>query len=169
MHLRLDPAATTVNFTLGDVLHTVHGVFKLKTGELSFDPSTGTASGLIIVDALSGESGNGSRDSRMHKNILESSKYGEISFAPDRIEGKVNPDGDSQVRLHGQFSIHGGTHEVLMAVKSHVENQRLTATIDFQVPYVQWGMKNPSTLFLRVNDTVQISIQTVGQLTPAKP
>ena len=54
------------------------------------------------------------------------------------------------MRLHGQFTIHGGAHEVTMAVKAHIENQRLTATIDFQVPYVQWGMKNPSTLFLRV-------------------
>jgi polyisoprenoid-binding protein YceI len=152
-HVQLDPASTTINFTLGDVLHTVHGVFKLKSG----------------VNALSGESGNDSRDSRMHKNILESAKYGEISFAPDRVEGKVNPDGDSQVRLHGQFTIHGRTHEVTMAVKSHMENQRLTATIDFQVPYVQWGMKNPSTLFLRVSDTVKIGIQTTGQLTPATP
>jgi polyisoprenoid-binding protein YceI len=73
------------------------------------------------------------------------------------------------VRLHGQFTIHGRTHEVTMAVKSHMENQRLTATIDFQVPYVQWGMKNPSTLFLRVSDTVKIGIQTTGQLTPATP
>lgn len=167
MHVQLDPAATTINFTLGDVLHTVHGVFQLKSGELSFDPSTGTASGLIIVNALSGESGNGSRDNRMHKNILESAKYGEISFAPDRIEGKVTADGDSQVRLHGQFTIHGGAHEVTMAVKAHIENQRLTATIDFQAPYVQWGMKNPSTLFLRVSDTVRIDIHATGQLNPA--
>ena len=42
MHVQLDPAATTINFTLGDVLHTVHGVFKLKSGDLWFDPSTGT-------------------------------------------------------------------------------------------------------------------------------
>jgi polyisoprenoid-binding protein YceI len=103
----------------------------------------------------------------MHKNILESAKYSDITFVPDQVEGKINPQGDSDVRLHGQFTIHGGTHEVTMAVKSHIENQRLTAIIDFQVPYVQWGMKNPSTLFLRVGDTVKIDIQAVGQLSPA--
>jgi hypothetical protein len=68
------------------------------------------------------------------------------------------------VRLHGQFTIHGGTHDLTMAVKSHIEQQRLTAAISFPVPYVQWGMKNPSTLFLRVNDTVEITIQAAGQL-----
>jgi hypothetical protein len=28
---------------------------------------------------------------------------------------------------------------------------------------VQWGMKNPSTLFLRVSDKVEISIHTVAR------
>ena len=165
-HVQLDPAVTTINFTLGDVLHTVHGLFKLRSGDLWFDPSSGKAGGAITVNALSGESGSTARDSRMHKNILESAKYSDITFVPDRVEGKINPQGDSDVRLHGQFTIHGGTHEVTMAVKSHIENQRLTAIIDFQVPYVQWGMKNPSTLFLRVGDTVKIDIQATGQLSP---
>jgi polyisoprenoid-binding protein YceI len=169
MRLQLDAAATQVNFTLGDVLHTVHGVFKLKTGDMWFDPSNGKAGGQIVVNALSGESGNSSRDSRMHKNILESAKYADITFAPDRVEGKVNLQGDSDVRLHGQFFIHGGTHDMTMKVKSHMEQQRLTASISFSVPYVQWGMKNPSTLFLRVNDTVEIGIQATGQLSNSEP
>jgi polyisoprenoid-binding protein YceI len=119
------------------------------------------------VNALSGESGSGARDSRMHKNILESAKFADITFAPDRVEGKVNLQGDSEVRLHGQFTIHGGTHEITMNVKSHMEQQRLTASITFPVPYVQWGMKNPSTMFLRVNNTVEIAIQAAGQFSMA--
>ena len=34
----LDPAKSTVQFTLGDVLHTVHGTFKIKSGEVRYDP-----------------------------------------------------------------------------------------------------------------------------------
>jgi polyisoprenoid-binding protein YceI len=166
MRVQLDNAATTVNFTLGDVLHTVHGDFKLKTGDLWFDLSSGKAGGQIVVNALSGESGSSARDSRMHKNILESAKYADITFRPDHVEGKINPQGDSDVRLHGQFTIHGGTHEVTMAVTSHITDQRITAAIAFKVPYVQWGMKNPSTLLLRVNDTVEINIQASGRLSP---
>ena len=169
VRLHLDAASTMVNFTLGDVLHTVHGAFKLKSGEMWIDASNGKAGGQIVVNALSGESGSGARDSRMRKNILESAKYGEITFAPDRVEGKVNLQGDSEVRLHGQFTIHGGTHEMTMNVKSHMEQQKVTATITFPVPYVQWGMKNPSTMFLRVNDTVEIAIQAAGQFSMAGP
>ena len=34
------PAKTTINFTLGDVLHTVHGSFNAKNGVIHFDPAT---------------------------------------------------------------------------------------------------------------------------------
>ena len=54
----IDPAKTKVEFTLGSLLHTVHGDFRLKTGTLRFDPQTGKASGELVVDAASGESGS---------------------------------------------------------------------------------------------------------------
>ena len=63
--IQLDPARTTVSFTLGDVLHTVHGTFRLKRGAVKFDSATGSASGEIVVDVASGNSGNGGRDCRL--------------------------------------------------------------------------------------------------------
>ena len=165
MEVHLDPSRTQVNFTLGDVLHTVHGVFKLKSGDIWFDRFNGQAGGQIIVNALSGESGNESRDSRMHKNILESAMFPDIVFVPNRIDGKVNLEGDSEVTLHGQLTIHGGTHELGVNIKVHVDHGRLASSVEFPVPYVKWGMKNPSTLFLRVKDSVEIGIQASGELT----
>jgi polyisoprenoid-binding protein YceI len=119
--LDIDPTATEVKWTLGDALHTVHGTFTLKQGELWFDPDSGKASGLLVVDAASGESGSNARDRRMQKNVLESSRYPEITFAPDRVDGRVVPLSDSEVQLHGMFTIHGGAHELLMKVKTHIE------------------------------------------------
>ncbi len=163
-NVQLDNSASKVSFTLDSVLHTVHGTFKLKRTDLWFDASTGKAGGQLVVDATSGESGSGARDKKMHKEILESAKYPEIVFTPDRVDGKVNPQGDSDVKLHGTMLIHGGTHEVVLNAKTHVDQQELTATVDFAVPYINWGMKNPSTLFLRVNGTVDIHIEASGQL-----
>lgn len=105
--LEIDPAQTKVEFTLGDVIHTVHGSFRLKHGNMRLDTATGKASGELVVDATSGDSGSSARDRRMHANILESARYPEIVFRPDRVEGKVALDGPSQVQLHGMFGIHG--------------------------------------------------------------
>lgn len=159
-----EPARTTVEFTLGDVLHTVHGTFQLKSGTIVFNPATGQASGSILVDATSGQSGSGARDRRMHKNILESDRYREIAFTPDRIEGKVRPDGASEVQVHGLFRIHGGEHEITLPFQVQIDAGQVTATTRFAVPYVKWGMKNPSTFLLKVDDTVEIGIRASGRL-----
>jgi len=161
-----DPARTAVAFTLGDVLHTVHGTFKLKSGILIFNPATGTASGALVIDATSGDSGSGARDRRMNKNVLESDRYPEVIFTPDRIDGKVARNGPSQVQVHGQFRIHGGDHELTLPFQVQSEVGQVTATTRFSVPYVNWGMKNPSTFLLKVNETVEISIRAAGRLSP---
>src|ERR1700689_4291956 len=83
--LSLDPRQSKLNWTLGSTLHAVHGTFRLKRGILKFDPASGNASGEIVADATSGQSGNDSRDKKMHGEILESGRYGEVIFRPNRI------------------------------------------------------------------------------------
>lgn len=163
--LELDPAATHIEFTLGSLLHTVHGSFALKQGLIRLDPANGKSSGALIVDATSGESGSASRDRRMHKEILDSQHYPEITFIPDRVDGKIDFSGTSEVQLHGLLKIHGTTHEVVLPVKAQMAQGQITATATLAVPYVRWGMKNPSTLFLRVNENVDVVIRVVGHLT----
>jgi polyisoprenoid-binding protein YceI len=162
--LQIDPAQTKVEFTLGDVLHTVHGTFRLKRGEMRFDAVSGRASGELVVDATSAESGSGARDKHMHKDVLESDRYPEIVFRPDRVVGKVAAQGVSQVRLHGMFSIHGAEHEIEMPAELEAGDGQYRATVTFAVPFVQWGMKDPSTLFLRVDKHVDITIHTVAKV-----
>jgi polyisoprenoid-binding protein YceI len=166
--LQLDPAQTRVEFTLHDILHTVHGTFRLKRGTIAFDPETGAAKGELIIDAQSGESGSEARDGRMHKNILESARYPEITFTPDRVDGTISFDGRCDVRVHGLFRIHGADHELTLPVQAQIAKAKVTAETRFEVPYVRWGMKNPSTFLLRVSDRVDIQIQAVGQLSAAQ-
>jgi polyisoprenoid-binding protein YceI len=160
--LQLDPARTAVHFTLKTSLHTVHGTFQLKSGKVSFDPQTKKVSGLLVVDATSGESGNSGRDSKMHKEILESQKYPEITFAPLEVEGDVPPQGDSQLQVKGTFRIHGQDLVIVIPVALHSAGTELTLDTDFSIPYLSWGLKNPSTFILRASDMVQLSIHGVG-------
>ncbi len=160
--LQLDPQHTTINFTLGDVLHTIRGTFKLKRGELRLVPASNKLSGEIVVDARSGESGNGMRDRKMHRELLESDRYPEIVFRPDRVDGTVPVQGKASVRVHGVFSIHGSDHELLVPAEVDMSPDHWTATLHFAVPYVNWGIKNPSTLFLRVSESVDIDLTAAG-------
>jgi len=160
--LAVDSTQTTVEFTLGSVLHTVHGEFHLKRGTLSFDPLSGKISGELVVDAASGESGSEGRDKRMHAAILEIAKYPDITFRPDRVDGNVAAEGKSEVQLHGMFAIHGVEHEILLPITVDAAGGQYNVIGIFQVPYVKWGMKNPSTLMLRVDDKVEIVIHTTA-------
>jgi polyisoprenoid-binding protein YceI len=162
--VELDPARTSIGFTLDSVLHTVHGSFKLKGGSVKFDAATGKASGEIVIDVTSGESGNGSRDKRMHKEILESTRFPEAVFTPDHVSGDLAPSGPSQLDLHGSFQIHGASHEMTLHVRAEVKGGKIVTSTGFTIPYVQWGMKNPSTFLLKVSDKVEMTIQATGRL-----
>jgi polyisoprenoid-binding protein YceI len=158
---RVDPVQSSVKFTLGDVLHTVRGIFKVKQGELQVEPD-GKVSGDIVVDARSGDSGSGMRDRKMNKEVLESARYSEIAFRPDRINGAVASSGKSLVLVHGMLNIHGVDREITVPAQVETSGDQWTATVHFSVPYQKWGMKNPSTLFLRVSDTVEIDLVAAG-------
>ena len=164
----LDLERTTIAFSLGATLHTVHGSFKLKSGALRFDTVTGEVRGEIIVDMESGESGNTSRDRRMREEILDTRRFPTAVFRPNRFEGRLSSDGDSQGNLHGLLELHGADHEILLPVKIHATAGQATAAARFEIPYVQWGMKNPSTLLLHVNDRVELQIQAAVNLPPRK-
>jgi polyisoprenoid-binding protein YceI len=167
LSLDLDPQNTTINFTLGDVLHTVRGTFQLKRGNLRVDPSTRKLSGEIVVNSASGQSGSGMRDRKMHREVLESERYPEITFHPDRMEGKLAAQGASSVSVHGTFNIHGVDHELTAPAEVEMFRDHWTAILHFVVPYANWGMKNPSTLFLKVSQSVDIDLNASGSLNAA--
>jgi polyisoprenoid-binding protein YceI len=167
--LELDPANTKIEFTLAASLHTVHGTFALKSGTIHFNLSTGSASGLVVVDASSGNSGNNGRDHKMHQEILESQRYPEITFTPAKISGTVKSEGNSSVQVDGIFKLHGTDHPLTLTLPTQVHGQSLSAQAHITIPYVAWGLKNPSTFILHVSDKVDIDINAVGRvLLPAQ-
>jgi polyisoprenoid-binding protein YceI len=157
----IDPAKTEVEYILDSTLHTIHGTFQLKRGDLRLDTATGKASGELLVDAASGDSGSKGRDKRMNAHILESADFPQIAFRPDRVEGTLAAKGKSQLQLHGMFFLHGVAHEMTLPLTVDTADGVYTGSTTFEIPYVKWGLKNPSTLFLRVSDTVRINVRTV--------
>ena len=163
--VNLDPAATKIDFTLGATMHTVHGTFKLKSGEIRFDPVTGKTSGAVIVDATSGNTGNSDRDKKMHAEVLESARFPEITFTPSHVKGSIAPQGTSQLEVAGVVRLHGQDHDVTLAISVELAaNGQLRASTTLAVPYIKWGLKNPSNFFLHVSDTVNLDVHATGQI-----
>ncbi len=164
LQLKLDPARSNAEIRLTGNFHAVEGSFALKHGALQYDSATGKTSGEIVFDATSGKTGNDGRDRKMHKGVLESARFPEISFRPDHAEGTLATSGDSTLQVHGIFSIHGADHEMTIPVSVHFDGGTWTAKAAFQVPYAKWGMKNPSVLFLRVDSVVGVQLLAGGSI-----
>jgi len=165
--VNFDPAHTQISMTLDATMHTVHGTFKLKGGEIRFDPQTGKAQGEFVIDATSGDTDNSSRDKKMHEEVLESAKYPEITFLPDQVKGTIPASGTAQMPLSGTIRIHGQEHP--LAFEAGVDapsGNQIHVKAEFSIPYQKWGMKNPSNFLLRVGDTVEIEIDAVARLGP---
>jgi polyisoprenoid-binding protein YceI len=164
--VRFDPSQSKVEFSVGSTLHTVHGTFKLKSGEVRFDPATGKASGAIVVAATSGDSENEGRDKKMHEKVLQSAQFPEITFTPHQVRGKIAAQGTSELEVAGAFQLHGQGHDLTMtvSVEPRADNQ-IQATTHFGVPYIKWGLKSPSNFMLKVDDSVDVEIHATAQIT----
>ena len=166
----VDPAQSKVHWTLESTVHTVHGSFAFKKGNIQVDTSTGKATGEIVVDATSGNSGNDGRDKKMHREVLESAKYSDIIFRPERVEGQISQQGLCNVQVQGGLLLHGSEHEITVPIQGELAGDHWTGTAKFRVPFIDWGLKNPSNFFLKVNHAVEIQLELKGSLqNPAAP
>ena len=167
IQVTLDPSRSKIHYTVDSTLHTVHGTFNVKSGMLTFDPASGKASGEVIVFATSGDSGNSSRDERMHKEILETQKYPEATFRPTLMDGAVALTGPCDVKLRGIINVHGQDHEIVALVHADMASDHWTGSAKFDVPYIQWGIKDPSNWLLKVKPVVNVELEMSGTLKAA--
>jgi hypothetical protein len=66
------------------------------------------------------------------------------------------------VSVRGILRLHGQDHEVTLPVKISIQGGRFNATSRLSIPYVGWGMKDPSNVILRVRKTVELDLRVAG-------
>lgn len=167
MRVEVDPNASEVSFVLDAVMHKVKGTFSVRSGTILVDPQTGTISGDIEVDATSGDTANGKRDRKMHGKVLESVAHPEIRLALETYEGDLDLTGESRITIAGRLSLLGTEHPITLPIDVTIDSDRVEATAEFNVPYVDWGLKDPSNLVLRVGKSVDVTVLLVGTLDSA--
>ena len=162
--IEVDPLQTNVSFTLKATMHSVHGTAVTTSGGFRFDPDTGAATGEIIIDATSAETGNGSRDKKMHRKVLVTADNPRIVLRIRSLEGDLALEGVSEVTLRGEIEILGQPHEIAISLQVEIDGEDFTAHAEFEIPYVEWGLKDPSTFILRVAKEVQVTIEVAGTI-----
>ena len=163
----VDPNASQVGWQLGGNGHHVTGTFHVQSGAIDFDRTAHTISGSVVVAAGSGSSGEASRDKKMNNDVLDVAHYSEITFAPQKFDGAIAPTGDSTVQVSGTFTLHGTPHDLTVPMQIHIDAGTLTAKTHFVVPYVKWGLKDPSVFILKVAKEVDVDLTLTGKVTPA--
>jgi len=162
----VNPDASQVAFALTGS-HAVNGTFHVQTGSIEFDRTANKISGSVIVAAGSGDSGEAGRDKKMKNDVLDVSHFSDVSFAPKSYQGTIAPSGDSTIQVTGVFTLHGTPHDLTVPMQIHIDGASLTAQTHFTVPYVQWGLKDPSIFILKVAKEVGVDLKLAGQLSPA--
>jgi len=162
LQIDLDPELTSITFRLQATLHSVHGSAATASGSLRLNTESGVMAGEVTVDATTAETGNKKRDKKMHGKVLLTADHPEIVLRARRLEGELAPQGASDVTLHGEVEILGRSHEI--GIPSHIEidGGHFTASFEFEIPYVDWGLKDPSTFVLRVAKVVEITVSAEG-------
>ena len=162
--LTLDPAATRVTFALGATLHSVEGTLRLVSGELRFDALTGAAAGEIRLDARSAATGLEARDRELHAEVLESERHPEIVFRAASL-GVVRRDAaGAVVELAGTLELHGEKRPWKLPATLRFDADRVAIESGFRLPYVDWGVRDPSVLLLRVDRFVDVRVASEGRL-----
>jgi polyisoprenoid-binding protein YceI len=160
----VNPDASEVKMKLNTTHEVVNGTFHIQSGSINFDRTASHISGIVIVATGSGKTGNDSRDKKMYKDILKVDQFATVSFAPKSYSGTVAPSGDSTIQVSGVFTLLGTDHDLTIPMQIHIDGSKATARGQFVIPYVRWGLKNPSFLIWKAENDVAIDLNLVGQI-----
>ena len=160
----VNPDASQIKMTLNTTHEVVNGTFHVQSGWIEFDRGAPRISGSVVVFAGSCKTGNDSRDNKMNKDILKVEQFATVSFEPKSYSGAIAPSGDSTIQVTGIFTLLGTPHEITIPILVHLEGTAATAKAHFVVPYVQWGLKNPSFLVWKADNDVAIDLFLAGRL-----
>jgi polyisoprenoid-binding protein YceI len=115
--LAINPDASEVKMKLNTTHEVVNGTFHIQSGSISFDRTASLISGIVIVNAGSGKTGNDTRDKKMTRDILKVDQFTAVSFAPKSYTGTIAASGYSTIQVTGIFTLLGTTHDLTIPMQ----------------------------------------------------
>ncbi|MFK7985015.1 MAG: YceI family protein [Sandaracinaceae bacterium] len=159
-----------IQFVSDAPLETITGVSSHVTGSVSLDPSNlSAARGTINVRVASIRTGIDLRDEHLRSdNWLGAGANPNATFEITRVEGasSLQPNQSTRVRLHGRFSIHGVTHDIVANAQvrlipaSHesVETDTIRAQASFRIRLTDYNVSIPLPVRLKVSNEIRVNV-----------
>ena len=164
----IDPAHSTAQFVARHMMITnVRGGFSGVQGTVLYDPENPTASSVeVVIDANRINTLEAARDAHLKSaDFLDVEKYPTITFKSRAI----TPEGDGELRLKGDLTIHGVTNQVVLKLeapsaetKDPLGNARIGASATTRIKRSDFGLTWNAALetggFL-VGDNLKIELE----------
>jgi len=164
---KMDPAHSRAHFTVRHMMITnVRGDFSGIDGTVSYDPDHPADTKVQVTIPVSTINTNEpQRDAHLKSpDFLDAEKYPTITFAGK----KVTPEGEGELKVTGDLTIHGVTKEVVLNVEGPTEetkdpwgNLRIGAAAATKIKRKDFGLTWNTTLEtggVLVGDEVKIEL-----------
>ncbi len=161
----LDTDRSEVRIVLGAMLHTVRGSAPLGAATLTWNTETGEASGLVVIQSGLIDTGIDARNAKMHEVVLKTLEHPEIIFEATGFQLRQPGENEMRFVLKGNLTLVGVTHEI--EFESHARRRgddSWKVRADLNVPYVEWGLEDPSPTFFGVDKHVSVEVKAIGTL-----
>ena len=97
--------------------------------------------------------------------VLEPAKYPEIVFKSSSVTGKPRGNGQYDLKIAGELTLHGVTRQIVIPVQVTVNGKDLRAVGKFSISRTDFKVKATSAFhgMIRVRDAVKFTFDIVGQ------
>ncbi len=171
-----------IQFISDAPLETITGVSSHVTGNVQVDPANLAASrGTIQVRVATIRTGVDLRDEHLRgDNWLDAQRFQNATFEITRVTGatRLTPNRPARVQLHGRFSIHGVTRDIVASAEvrfiplndelrtQHITGDVIRAQATFTVLLTDYNVTVPLPVRLKVSNEIRVNV-TIRAVAPA--
>lgn len=157
--LPLDPAASSLTFTIHRPGESIDGTVGKYEGEVTLYPSNLKRGATVVlrVEAVSLQTGNRIRDGKMRKSHLEVERFPQIVFRSTSIQVA-----ERKALVEGTLALHGAERSLIVPASIRYDNGLLTAEGSVRLTYSDYGIPIPRFLWLVMDDEIVVRFRFVA-------
>jgi len=171
---QLDPAHSAAQFAVRHMgISTVRGAFTKIQGTVLYDHSDPTKSSVeVTIDAASVDTRVEMRDNDLRSpKFFDVEKFPTLTFKSKRVETA----GEGKLKVTGDLTIHGVTHEVALDVEGPTEamkdprgNMHMGASATTKIDRRDFGMTNLPAAMVADDIAITLDVEMVKRATPSQ-